>query len=420
MPTTFDEVIADIFTIKNDTIPSTAWPKLTCGIANEVTVQDSSLKLGDQREIFFQNAGQLRAAADLRFLTGASATEKLRILANGNVGIGVANPGASLEVTGFIRASDGLESTAANKMQVGTRQAQPLQLLTNNKAALTIDAAGNVGIGTTNPTHRFHVLTSDAVGLFESTGTQAYLRLSTSEGLDNRVEITNRAGGRLSLWTAGGGDVFNITRSGNVGIGTTNPTSRVDIYAQDALNMVGYQPFLTLTDSNAGGARARIQNVNGGLNFQTHYLTQAGGSAMYIQNGTQNVGIDITSPQAKLHVSGPLIAAGSVFPSDARLKTNIEPMSDVLERLHQVRGVSFDWNEKYEVFGTPMGERQIGIIAQELEAVFPEMVMTVGDYDYKAIDYSKLTVLLLEALHELHAKVGQLERRVETERNGHA
>jgi Chaperone of endosialidase len=420
MPTTFDEVIADIFTIKNDTIPSTAWPKLTCGIANEVTVQDSSLKLGDQREIFFQNAGQLRAAADLRFLTGASATEKLRILANGNVGIGVANPGASLEVTGFIRASDGLESNAANKMQVGTRQAQPLQLLTNNKAALTIDAAGNVGIGTTNPTHRFHVLTSDAVGLFESTGTQAYLRLSTSEGLDNRVEITNRAGGRLSLWTAGGGDVFNITRSGNVGIGTTNPTSRVDIYAQDALNMVGYQPFLTLTDSNAGGARARIQNVNGSLNFQTHYLTQAGGSAMYIQNGTQNVGIDITSPQAKLHVSGPLIAAGSVFPSDARLKTNIEPMSDVLERLHQVRGVSFDWNEKYEVFGTPMGERQIGIIAQELEAVFPEMVMTVGDYDYKAIDYSKLTVLLLEALHELHAKVGQLERRVETERNGHA
>ena len=42
--------------------------------------------------------------------------------------------------------------------------------------------------------------------------------------------------------------------------------------------------------------------------------------------------------------------------------------------------------------------------------------MTVGDYDYKAIDYSKLTVLLLEALHELHAKVGRLERRVETER----
>jgi hypothetical protein len=50
-------------------------------------------------------------------------------------------------VAGFIRASGGLESNAANKMQVGTRQAQPLELLTNNKAAMTIDAAGKIGIG---------------------------------------------------------------------------------------------------------------------------------------------------------------------------------------------------------------------------------------------------------------------------------
>jgi hypothetical protein len=66
------------------------------------------------------------------------------ILADGKVGIGVANPGAPLEVAGFIRASDGLESNAANKMQVGTRQAQPLELMTSNKAALTIDTvSGN-------------------------------------------------------------------------------------------------------------------------------------------------------------------------------------------------------------------------------------------------------------------------------------
>src|SRR5262245_961438 len=161
MPTTFDEVIADTFTVKNDnpTIPPTAWPKLTCGVANEVTFQDSSLKLGDQREVFFQNSGQLRATADIRFLTGApAATEKLSILANGNVGIGVSNPGAPLEVAGFIRASDGLESNAPKKMKVGTRQAQPLELLTNNKAALTIDTAGKIGIGTVTPIGKLDVM----------------------------------------------------------------------------------------------------------------------------------------------------------------------------------------------------------------------------------------------------------------------
>ena len=107
MPTTFDEVIADIFTVKNDTVPSTAWPKLTCGVANEVTLQDSSLKFGDQREVFFQNAGQLRAVADIRFLTGSpTATEKLRILPNGRVGIGTTAPEGTLDVRGDIRAGN--------------------------------------------------------------------------------------------------------------------------------------------------------------------------------------------------------------------------------------------------------------------------------------------------------------------------
>ena len=87
--------------------------------------------------------------------------------------------------------------------------------------ALFINKDGNVGIGTTNPTHKFHVVAQDAVGLFESSGSQAFLRLSTNEGLENRVEITNRPGGRLSLWTRDEGDVFNITKNGKVGIGVT-------------------------------------------------------------------------------------------------------------------------------------------------------------------------------------------------------
>jgi len=88
---------------------------------------------------------------------------------------------------------------------------------------------GSVGIGTSKPSHKFHVVAADAVGLFESSGGQAYLRLSTNEGLGNRVEITNRPGGRLSLWTSGGGDVFNITKAGNVGILTDAPGFRLDV-----------------------------------------------------------------------------------------------------------------------------------------------------------------------------------------------
>ncbi len=83
---------------------------------------------------------------------------------------------------------------------------------------------GNIGVGTATPSSKFHVFTQSAgVGLFESNTTQAYLKILTNEGTNNRVAICNRPGGRLSLFTAGGGDVLNITRDGNVGIGTTVP-----------------------------------------------------------------------------------------------------------------------------------------------------------------------------------------------------
>ena len=108
-----------------------------------------------------------------------------------------------------------------------------MALTTAAKGGLTVKGsgkssfAGNLGIGTTDPSHKFHVLTKDAVGLFESSGTQAYLRLSTKEGFDKRVEVCNRSGGRLSLWT--GRDVVNVTRDGKVGIGTTAPSEKLTI-----------------------------------------------------------------------------------------------------------------------------------------------------------------------------------------------
>ncbi|MGH9853547.1 MAG: hypothetical protein ACREBD_27220 [Blastocatellia bacterium] len=169
---------------------------------------------------------------------------------------------------------------------------------TNLGNSVITELNGNIGIGTTNPTSKLEIAAQNGLKI---TGYQPFLTL----------QDTN-AGGRFSGIQSANGDLLFTPHSFSgkppwtamIVRDSANAGSRVDIYAQDALNMVGYQPFLTLTDSNAGWARARIQNVNGGLNFQTHLLTQVGGSAMYIQNGTQNVGIGTANPQARLHVQG--------------------------------------------------------------------------------------------------------------------
>ncbi|MDD3906210.1 MAG: tail fiber domain-containing protein [Candidatus Omnitrophica bacterium] len=104
--------------------------------------------------------------------------------------------------------------------------------------------------------------------------------------------------------------------------------------------------------------------------------------------------------------------AGLTYGSDIRLKKNIDTLSEgALEKLTKLRGVTFEWRRgEIEDIELPEG-RQIGLIAQELEKEFPELVST-ADNGYKAISYDKLTVVLLEGIKELKAKNDLLEKRI--------
>ncbi|MCI0389933.1 MAG: hypothetical protein MOB07_14380 [Acidobacteria bacterium] len=196
-----------------------------------------------------------------------------------------------------------------NRFNIGTHTTNPILTLLNN---------GNVGIGTTNPTSKLEIAAQDGLRI---TGYQPFLSLKDTNAGGRHGGIQSVNGDLLFIPHSFSGQppwaAMIVRDSANVG-------SRVDIYAQDALNMVGYQPFLTLTDSNAGWARTRIQNVNGGINFQTHDLTVAGGSAMYIQNGTQNIGIGTAAPQARLHVQGTTMTSVLQITGGADFAENFE------------------------------------------------------------------------------------------------
>jgi hypothetical protein len=156
---------------------------------------------------------------------------------------------------GYVGVPGSKTEIAPGEMLLFGSTGTKLSLWAGGNRSVTLDANANVGIGTADPTHRFHVLAPDAVGLFESTGTQAYLRLSTREGFDNRVEITNRPGGRLSLWTAAG-DVFNITKRGLVGIGTIAPQFTLDV-----AGLAHASSFPTSSDARLKTNVAKISGV---------------------------------------------------------------------------------------------------------------------------------------------------------------
>lgn len=128
---------------------------------------------------------------------------------------------------------------------------------------------------------------------------------------------------------------------------------------------------------------------------------------------TGSLSVGFTDPATT--VVGRIDAANDVVvfsTSDERLKSNISSIEDPLEKISSIRGVKFDWIEEpslqklHGFIGT-----DIGVIAQEVEAVLPEIV-TDKFTGYKGVKYDKLIPLLIEAIKELNSKVQDLEDRL--------
>ncbi|WP_340113476.1 tail fiber domain-containing protein [Maribellus mangrovi] len=95
--------------------------------------------------------------------------------------------------------------------------------------------------------------------------------------------------------------------------------------------------------------------------------------------------------------------------SDRRYKTNIQSLGDdVMKKVELVNGVSYDWRKDEFPEKHFTNAKQIGVIAQELEAQFPELVKTNAE-GYKSVNYDGLSAVLIEAVKELNAKVEKLE-----------
>jgi N-acetylneuraminic acid mutarotase len=126
-----------------------------------------------------------------------------------------------------------------------------------------------------------------------------------------------------------------------------------------------------------------------------------------------NVGIGTNAPTQKLHVIGNILATGTITPSDVRYKKNIQPLGNALAKLRQLNGVTYTLNSAAFPEWNFSNQLQYGLIAQEVEKVFPEMVHTISDKGYKGVDYVKLIPVLLESIKEQQAQIDLLMRKIE-------
>ena len=133
------------------------------------------------------------------------------------------------------------------------------------------------------------------------------------------------------------------------------------------------------------------------------FFAKAGGSITgdVTIGQTLNV-VGNTLVQGTISAFGDVIAYSS---SDARLKDNITVIDSPLEKVSKINGVSFNWNDKQTAY--EVGKKDIGVIAQEIEEVLPELV-TTRDNGYKAVRYEKIVALLIEAVKEQQTQINNL------------
>lgn len=213
-------------------------------------------------------------------------------------------------------------------------------------------------------------------------------------------------------------NALTVLQNGKVGVGTTQPNAFLQATAADTtLLQVENTASLNL-NTNVGMYFKNGNSFTGAIKTIGQNTTDAR-MGLFTFAGAQtnlrerisildggNVGIGITNPTEKLHVAGNILATGTVTPSDVRYKKNIGAITSPLQKVLAMHGVAYDMRvEEFPQMGFS-SNRQVGLLAQDLEKILPEVVYT-GSNGYKSVEYTKLVPLLIEAIKEQQQQIDE-------------
>lgn len=337
----------------------------------------------------------------------------------GNTGLQLFSPNTSYQYIAF-GDTDGSNSGYIRYYH-GTNE---MRLRTNGSDNLTITGSGNVGIGTTSPSSNLHVngaggsgvvtqikvsQADDGAGhpgadaILQSSGWgEAYLKLGGHRAYAGGGDFNIESATDLALKSGGNNTRIFINSNGNVGIGTTSPSGKLDIQTS-----VNGSVALKLTSSITNDLS--FNHYTGYTTLRDHSLSN--NRILFFDSGKINMPYDLgvglsggTQPSYKLDISGTIRATGDIIAySDARVKENVETVSNALDKVTAMRGVSYN----------KIGEekRSVGVIAQELLEIVPEAVHQDENGMY-SVAYGNLVGVLIEAMKEQQSQINELKAQI--------
>lgn len=348
-------------------------------------------------------------------------------------------------------------NTVAATAVLGTNSAHNLSFETSGTARMTITSAGNVGVGTASPAQALHIsggnirVDNGTNATILNSGGMFFSGVPTAGTHANYVFRPGwgAAGNRLATITVQNSDASgNYTDCshlssygaswfvcGGLGIGTKTPNAQLDSVGRIRVTSpTGQETAFEMYNPNAPANMRWTElysDENGNVVLRNMNDAYSAGSAIlnsYRVAGSPNVshtilggnvGIAI-NPSYRFHANGTVAGVGAyVNASDERLKKNIKPLEGSLDKILKLSGASFDWRQDEYPEWNFEQEHDVGVIAQEVEKVFPEAVKT-DSKGFKSVAYSKLVAPLIEATREVNGKcemnsqqIRSLESKVE-------
>jgi hypothetical protein len=275
-------------------------------------------------------------------------------------------------VGGFIQWVNNAANAEKGWLQVDT--SANMIFAPNSAEAMRITSAGRVGISTSSPGAPL-----DVNGNVMLRGT-TYLGSSVACNIAADATQLFLRGANIAFQDASASTTrMYLNSSGNLGIGTSSPSYKLEVAGDIRI---------------ASGGDLRISSATGGNDMQMY----CDASDLYWNNGTQRMYL---SASGDLSVSGSITATGNVTAySDARLKTDLQKIEGALDKIEKLAGYTFT--------RTDSGERQTGLLAQDVQAVLPEAVV---EGEHLAVAYGNMLGLVVEAIKELRADFNELRQQ---------
>lgn len=283
----------------------------------------------------------------------------------------------------------------------------------NNRVFVAPSFTGPIGVGTTSPrgTLSLGPATGRKLITYDNGSTlQSGIGVDLS-GYSREMSIfagndgtTGPAGGHISFGLMTNGvsytEYMRVAQNGYVGINTPNPANTLDVNGS-----IRIESPASLNWSDSSGYRILMQ-VQSDNNF-VFYNTDPGGTSYPVFS-------QVTRASNPTFVFYSPIS----YPSDLRLKKNVAPVTGALAMIQQLRPVRYDWRTKSErsvgqTLQLPESQRQIGLIAQELQQVVPEAVSEpIGKEGLLTIKPDVLIPLLIQAIKEQQVEIDQLKAQI--------